>query len=562
MKNSFLIKILSTIIVLTVMLSGFIFAKTTYYWEMGPEYNEDNYSNNKNYEYVNEGMSVNIVRTDLYPDNQDERLQISLTIQNNNLYSKASIKVEAIDHEDFIISGEKERKVELNKKEKSEINFDYKYKNSQGISRDKYKDVNILNIRLSNGNEEDKRISTNSEIINKGTKNNIDYNTFSKDDSNLVTKKEPSINQILIIVLIIIITMLIIVVFIYKYIRQNKDFFALFIFIIVSLVINNCVAMANNLQFFNYNIEYSHEYECVAYHVGIPYTFRFKVSYVYNDDIPEYSRDIDSDNDGINDMSEVFYMTDIYNYDTDGDGLPDGVEIYYIDLDPLKVDTDDNGTPDGNEDYDNDKLINVEEINNKTSLINIDTDYDKLTDYEEVKIYGTNPLLKDTDGDGVTDYEEVIIAKKLGIEDFSSIDTNTVFEQKLSTDSMDEKFFKDSVYDIEVLANAYGLIDQHVKLEKKENIIVTNINNILGYPIYVNSDYDNIPLTIVFDLSNYSDRIEGFKIATIEGGKIKFLNTGIEDNKISATINKGYIFVFDGINFIGNIINFNEDNYK
>jgi hypothetical protein len=39
----------------------------------------------------------------------------------------------------------------------------------------------------------------------------------------------------------------------------------------------------------------------------------------------------------------------------------------------------------------------------------IDTENDGLSDFEEVRLYNTNPLLVDTDNDGLSDYEEVKI---------------------------------------------------------------------------------------------------------------------------------------------------------
>ncbi|MCF7860138.1 thrombospondin type 3 repeat-containing protein [Patescibacteria group bacterium] len=42
-----------------------------------------------------------------------------------------------------------------------------------------------------------------------------------------------------------------------------------------------------------------------------------------------------------------------------------------------------------------------------TDINLIDSDFDGLSDYEEVRVYGTNPLNPDTDGDGYTDGDEV-----------------------------------------------------------------------------------------------------------------------------------------------------------
>ncbi|MFA5024365.1 MAG: hypothetical protein WC523_05380 [Patescibacteria group bacterium] len=58
-------------------------------------------------------------------------------------------------------------------------------------------------------------------------------------------------------------------------------------------------------------------------------------------------------------------------------------------------------------DTDSDGLTDEEERLAGTNPKAIDTDSDDLSDYEEVKIYRTNPLIGDTDGDGYLDGAEV-----------------------------------------------------------------------------------------------------------------------------------------------------------
>lgn len=57
-------------------------------------------------------------------------------------------------------------------------------------------------------------------------------------------------------------------------------------------------------------------------------------------------------------------------------------------------------------DADNDGLTNVEEYRIGTIGLNPDTDDDGLSDGDEVKTYGTDPLISDSDSDGLTDGEE------------------------------------------------------------------------------------------------------------------------------------------------------------
>lgn len=58
-------------------------------------------------------------------------------------------------------------------------------------------------------------------------------------------------------------------------------------------------------------------------------------------------------------------------------------------------------------DSDGDSLTDLEEQALGTNINLIDSDFDGLSDYEEVKIYNTDPLNPDTDGDGFNDGDEV-----------------------------------------------------------------------------------------------------------------------------------------------------------
>lgn len=107
---------------------------------------------------------------------------------------------------------------------------------------------------------------------------------------------------------------------------------------------------------------------------------------------------LDSDGDGLADVDEPRYGTDIHNPDTDGDGLSDGEEV----------------------------------LTWKTNPLNPDTDFDSLTDgYDEVKKYGTNPLKRDTDDGGVADGHEV---KEDGTNPLDGSDDLILFELYINFD--------------------------------------------------------------------------------------------------------------------------------
>jgi len=81
----------------------------------------------------------------------------------------------------------------------------------------------------------------------------------------------------------------------------------------------------------------------------------------------------DTDGDGLMDVEEINFGTNVNLFDTDGDFISDGDEIKTY----------------------------------KTSPLNPDTDGDGLSDYDEIFIYKTNPLSSDTDGDGYRDMDEI-----------------------------------------------------------------------------------------------------------------------------------------------------------
>lgn len=106
---------------------------------------------------------------------------------------------------------------------------------------------------------------------------------------------------------------------------------------------------------------------------------------------------IDSDGDGLTDIREKRYGTNINNRDTDGDNLDDYSELFKYFTNPLVSDTDGDGISDGDEVF-----------KHKTNPNKWDSDFDRLSDYSEIYTHKTNPLLQDTDSGGIPDGDEVL----------------------------------------------------------------------------------------------------------------------------------------------------------
>ncbi|MGN0876723.1 MAG: alpha/beta hydrolase [Kiritimatiellia bacterium] len=99
----------------------------------------------------------------------------------------------------------------------------------------------------------------------------------------------------------------------------------------------------------------------------------------------------DADGDGVPDVLERLYGTDVGNADSDGDGLADGDEIR-------------RGTDPMNPDSDGDRLADGEEVADGSDPLSRDTDGDGVDDLDEIR-YGTFPTNPDSDGDGIGDWE-------------------------------------------------------------------------------------------------------------------------------------------------------------
>ena len=97
-----------------------------------------------------------------------------------------------------------------------------------------------------------------------------------------------------------------------------------------------------------------------------------------------------------------------------GQTIPEPTEPEPVEPDVADLDTEPDATdpvndpePDTFMDTDGDGLDDEEEMDLGTNPESADTDNDELTDFDEVRIYKTDPTMPDTDGDGFLDGQEV-----------------------------------------------------------------------------------------------------------------------------------------------------------
>ena len=554
------VKILILLAVAFISLCTITFAENNDIDSEVQEETHEFYSKFVESENTNEGVKVVIVKSDKYGDFQDEYVAVDIKVDNLNRYSDLEIDVEAIDHEEFKIHN-KNKRYTISAGSNEDISFDYSFNKPTAKYDPKKKNVKYKkDIAFARDSER----ATSSYISERYVR---DRERTTREEAELKKREQQETKRtimILAIVFIVVFIVLIVIYFIRRYIRTHEDFYNILLIIGLSLIISICTIFnktyAYNQQTFMSNTMYSHTYTCEVWHGGIAYTFRYRVNYKYVGEVPTYPENQDTDGDGLMDNYEVYFITDLNNIDTDGDSISDYDEIYTIDTDPLKVDTDNNGKTDSEEDYDKDGLTNIEEKNLGTYMDSVDTDSDVLTDYDEVKVYHTDPLNADTDNDSLSDYEEVQVMKKLGLEDISTIDTSVKFNQTLSRDNLSRELLLENTIGVSVEGNVPGLIDKHIKLKESNNSAISNTKSILGKPINIENTYGNEKVTIKFDCSNYKERLDGLRVATFVNGNIKLLNTTLTNGIVSAEVVSGDVFVIDGIEYINDILSYKKEN--
>ena len=240
----------------------------------------------------------------------------------------------------------------------------------------------------------------------------------------------------------------------------------------------------------------------------------------------------DTDSDGLVDVLEELVGTSLTDKDTDSDGLSDSFEVLapvYNVFNPLIADTDSNGINDGDEDYDEDGLKNKEEIENKTSAFDKDTDGDELEDGEEVYKYKTNPSKIDTDNDGLDDFKEI----QLG---FNPLVANEKFDITYAP-----KNDNDTVSP-SVKITLSGEQAQSLSIEQYDNemLFPKDMPGYMGmaYDFNVNGSFDEAVISFGFDKTNLpSDAEPTIYYYNEKEGSLEELPTTVVGNIASAKVN-------------------------
>ena len=212
---------------------------------------------------------------------------------------------------------------------------------------------------------------------------------------------------------------------------------------------------------------------------------------------PPVDMETDTDGDLIPDYYEALFGTDKNNPDTDEDGFSDYIEVIYG-LNPL--------TDDSNGDFDEDGLTNGEESDLGTYFYASDSDLDGLSDYDEVRIYGTDPMNPDSDKDGLSDGDEASLGKNPGDPSDADVKLEQTVTQVI-TNAEDA-----GVQQVSVTASLSGFIDKTITVSDvyKVDYYTTDVYGRIGSPVSFKSaeEFDEATITFSYDENSLGDAEE------------------------------------------------------
>jgi predicted transposase YbfD/YdcC len=121
--------------------------------------------------------------------------------------------------------------------------------------------------------------------------------------------------------------------------------------------------------------------------------------------------------------------------------------------------------------YSGDGLTNREALEHGTNIFKWDTDEDGISDYDEIYVYGTDPLSPDTSGDGIYDGAALM----LGLDPLESHEVVESCKTALSADGR-----------VEVTAWGDGnVIMSPLQIWDSDNMILANLDGIVGRPVEI-----------------------------------------------------------------------------
>ena len=499
---------------------------------------------------------------------EDKYVKVELAVKNSNTYESANVIIEELLPMGFRqISSDKIDKVINVKVEKGEEKrFNYSYQYHKSFLRDQYssiaydEDGNIIykneDVSFENQKSVNKYIDDNIKTKQENQKGIPDIN----EESEGLRKGAFDILKFLIIFIACVILLIVFLMF-YKTIRGNdnffnyKDPFNCFVIFLLSSIIIRLVFCQDTFAKTKYSpqiYEYGKSYEKVIYepvHFNDDiYRFAYKISFSFDSsyEISDIDYETDTDGDLLVDALEYQYMTDKENVDTDGDGISDYMEVMFLDYNPLSDDTFEEGIKDGDRDFDNDKLINIEEVGYGTDLTNVDTDYDTLTDYDEIKKYNTDPLNIDTDEDLLIDSDEL----KLGLDpnnprtDGVTLDSEKKIKQDYAMTNVPEDLRKGDIFIKNVSGRVSGNIDNEVKISKENEEVFNSMSSFVqsGFKVDLKEDEK---IDIELDVSKVSDRRTTLIIVKYDNGVIEAIDTICDGDSLKASIGSGTYSVMD-----------------
>ena len=276
----------------------------------------------------------------------------------------------------------------------------------------------------------------------------------------------------------------------------------------------------------------------------------------------------DADGDMISTFEEMYFGTDPLKADTDGDGIDDYFEIVNG-RDP--VDPKDKDDFNSYHDIDIDGLTDFDEIRiYKTDPLNDDTDDDGLSDGFEI-VNKFDPLNTDTDGDGVPDGEEKFEQTYV----FDTSDLGWAYDELLKSAGQKKTYFGDDeitvrediglIKRIIIKANMAGDISDRIDIENMygRHVILTRSDFIAGIPVEITfskdvkeSTFKNAELIFEYDDEWLADGEEDVLIPVFSNDNSGIWYAPIEDYTIDK-VNNTISFMMDRPGYY-NLINLDK----